>query len=173
MNFKLSVVAAGLAAALMLSATGSASAAFVPRGAVELCLQSPEICRGGGASTVQHSDALVSLLKSVNRQVNGSIRFVAERAGQDNWQIGASRGDCEDFALTKRQALIKSGVPASSLRIMVTQNRRGMPHAVLVVKTSGGDYVLDNEHQQVVTIAQGNYRVVSITKGDLTRWSRG
>ncbi|MNL79260.1 hypothetical protein D3C87_2058250 [compost metagenome] len=53
-------------------------------------------------------------------------------------------GDCEDFALTKRDKLIALGWPARALRVAVAKTSWGEGHAVLVVKTDRGDLVLDN-----------------------------
>ena len=60
------------------------------------------------------------------------------------WNVGTTSGDCEDFALTKRRALIRAGIPASSLLMAVARTRYGEGHAVLVARTTAGDFVLDN-----------------------------
>ena len=64
--------------------------------------------------------------------------------GADQWQVAPAAGDCEDYALTKRHMLIRSGWPASSLRLAVARTPWGEGHMVLVVRTSKGDLVLDN-----------------------------
>ena len=93
----------------------------------------------------------LSLLRSVNDQVNGLMRATADAQTYgvaDYWNdpvlVRGVRGDCEDFALEKRRALIERGVPAGSLSIAIVRTRQGEEHAVLVVTTDAGDYVLDN-----------------------------
>jgi predicted transglutaminase-like cysteine proteinase len=86
-------------------------------------------------------------LKRVNRQVNRSVREVSDLMNfgrKDVWQLPAKKGDCEDFALLKRQRLIALGWPSSALLMTVVRDRRGEGHAVLTVVTDKGDYVLDN-----------------------------
>jgi predicted transglutaminase-like cysteine proteinase len=54
-------------------------------------------------------------------------------------------GDCEDFAIAKYFLLRELGVPAEAMRIAVVQdNARALMHAVLVVQTTRGRFVLDN-----------------------------
>ena len=53
-------------------------------------------------------------------------------------------GDCEDYALSKRKALGEAGLSRRALRLGVVRLVSGKAHAVLVVVTDRGDYVLDN-----------------------------
>ncbi|MEL7029133.1 MAG: transglutaminase-like cysteine peptidase, partial [Pseudomonadota bacterium] len=62
---------------------------------------------------------------------------------------GGAAGDCEDYALEKRRALLELGWPAASLRLAVADSRWTGPHTVLVVVTTAGDFVLDNLSDQV------------------------
>ncbi len=61
------------------------------------------------------------------------------------WTYPDGFGDCEDFALAKRRALIKDGWPASTLLMTVVRQKNGEGHAVLMVRTDRGDLVLDNQ----------------------------
>ena len=54
-------------------------------------------------------------------------------------------GDCEDFVLAKRAALMQAGWPASTLLITVVRQADGSGHAVLTVRSDRGDLVLDNQ----------------------------
>lgn len=55
-------------------------------------------------------------------------------------------GDCEDFAIAKYTALRVLGVPEERLRILILQDQqKNIPHAVLVVYTDTGPMVLDNQ----------------------------
>lgn len=92
-----------------------------------------------------------NLLRSVNNQVNGLMRATTDIQTYgiaDYWNdpvlVRGVRGDCEDFALEKRRMLVEHGVPAAALSIAIVKTRLGEEHAVLVVSTDAGDYVLDN-----------------------------
>jgi len=91
-------------------------------------------------------------LRKTNKRVNGMIRPDSDMAlfhQVDVWGAkvgtdGRLYGDCEDYVLIKRRQLIESGLPAEALSIAVARNTRGELHAVLVVATDRGDYVMDN-----------------------------
>jgi predicted transglutaminase-like cysteine proteinase len=90
----------------------------------------------------------MSQLQQINSHVNSTIREVSdiEQYGrEDVWTLPTSgKGDCEDFALLKRKMLIESGWPSSALSITVGATAQGEAHAVLLVSTTQGQYVLDN-----------------------------
>jgi predicted transglutaminase-like cysteine proteinase len=90
----------------------------------------------------------MSQLQQINSHVNGTIREVSdlEQYGrEDVWALPTGgMGDCEDFAMLKRKMLIERGWPASALSISVGATAQGEAHAVLLVATAQGQYVLDN-----------------------------
>ncbi len=90
----------------------------------------------------------MSQLQQINSHVNSTIREVSdlEQYGrEDVWTLPTSgKGDCEDFALLKRKILIERGWPSSALSITVGATGQGEAHAVLMVSTAQGQYVLDN-----------------------------
>ncbi|WFP62773.1 transglutaminase-like cysteine peptidase [Mesorhizobium sp. WSM4904] len=54
-------------------------------------------------------------------------------------------GDCEDFAILKMAALLRAGIPARSMSLVVLQDRRRkFFHAVLSVSTGSGTFILDS-----------------------------
>ncbi|KAA3451033.1 transglutaminase [Mesorhizobium sp. SARCC-RB16n] len=60
-------------------------------------------------------------------------------------------GDCEDFAILKMTALLRAGIPASSMSLVVLRDRkRGFFHAVLSVSTASGAYILDSLNNTVL-----------------------
>lgn len=71
-------------------------------------------------------------------------------------------GDCEDFAIAKYVALRALGVPESRLRVAIVQDTvKNVPHAVLMVYTDRGTYVLDNQIKTLVdTKTAGRYRPI-------------
>jgi predicted transglutaminase-like cysteine proteinase len=84
----------------------------------------------------------------INRRLNREIRHVEDldlHGEQDRWTLPVgSRGDCEDFVLAKRAALLDAGVPAEALSIAIVETRLGETHAVLLLASDRGEFVLDS-----------------------------
>jgi predicted transglutaminase-like cysteine proteinase len=123
--------------------------------------QKRTIFRGGPISLTP--DRLAELIE-VNKSVNRSI--VPERnelglAGE-TWLIGPDRGDCNDYAVTKRHELLVRGWPARALLLSEVVVRSGEHHLVLVVRTRGGDLVLDNLTPQIRPWSRAPYLWVRI-----------
>ena len=110
-------------------------------------------------------------LKRVNTHVNRTIKPKYDASGADVWNASASSGDCEDYVLAKRRALIKAGIPAGSLRIAYVKTRSGGGHAILVIKTGGKDLVLDNLTATIKPLSQTGYRIVSMSGANPRKWS--
>jgi len=116
----------------------------------------------------------------VNDQINRAIAYRSDRAvwGRDEaWllplsQEGVAYGDCEDYALEKRAALISAGVPAERLAMATAWSRSTGEHAVLVLRADDADYVLDNTTSAILRIDQTQYSWRSLQTGDLLTWSR-
>ena len=118
---------------------------LAPFAFVKFCSKNPGDCsRANGPSVAQLTGTSERELRRVNSQVNRSIKPVNEIGARDSWQADVAQGDCEDFVLTKRRKLISLGWSPRTLRIAVARTASGEGHAVLVVKTSKGDLVLDN-----------------------------
>jgi predicted transglutaminase-like cysteine proteinase len=90
-------------------------------------------------------------LEITNRIVNVGVRSVSDVAHYgvaDFWELpfegGGNAGDCEDYVLQKRQMLLAKGVPMAALSIALVRTSWGEEHAVLLVRSAQGDYVLDN-----------------------------
>lgn len=162
---------ATLTAAFTLAlASPSMAKSKAPLGYQLMCLKTPAECKGGGASTVKATTDTMTLLKQVNARVNAAITPRNDR-GADVWAASATSGDCEDYVLAKRRALIKAGIPASSLRIAYVKTRKGVGHAILVVRTSKGDFVLDNLNRSVRPLSQSGYRIISMSGANPQQWS--
>ena len=159
-------VCAGIAA----TASPAMAGARAPLGYQLMCLKTPAECQGGGSSTVTATAEIIATLKRVNMRVNNSIT-PRNDSGADVWNASATSGDCEDYVLAKRRALITAGLPASSLRIAYVKTRGGIGHAILVVKTDKGDFVLDNLNRSVRPLSQSGYRVISMSGADPKSWS--
>ncbi len=153
-----------------MSTAASAGSVHAPLGYQVMCLKNPAECKGGGKAKVDLTADVMSTLKRVNGHVNRSIKPRYD-SGADVWSASASSGDCEDYVLAKRKALIKAGIPASSLRIAYVKTRRGEGHAILVVKTNGKDLVLDNLTASIKPLSQSGYRIISMSGANPRSWS--
>ncbi len=167
-----------------------------PRGFSDLCSRRPEICPSqaaepevarmtsvfermyGAASLTPTAPELTEdrwrQIVRVNDAVNATIRPVAD-SGADLWSISALSGDCEEYVLMKREMLARLGFPRTSLRITVVRDGNGY-HAVLVVETTGGEFVLDNMAEDVGRVEDSPYEFVvaqsTMAPGDWVRVSR-
>ncbi|WP_377354234.1 transglutaminase-like cysteine peptidase [Phenylobacterium conjunctum] len=90
-------------------------------------------------------------ISAINEQINRSMaqRSDLEVYGtEEKWALpledGLRAGDCEDFALEKRHALIAAGIPRSALNLAVAITPQGVAHTVLIVSSDRGDFVLDS-----------------------------
>ncbi len=69
---------------------------------------------------------------------------------EEHWAYPVSGvGDCEDYVLEKRRRLHALGIPLSNLLITVVRKPDGEGHAVLTVRTTEGDLILDNLSDEV------------------------
>lgn len=134
-----------------------------PIGHYEFCKANPAECsiRSRDLGSEPMSDSLISLLKRVNVAVNTSIKPMNDfdLYGKDEvWAYPNGAGDCEDYVLEKRRDLHESGLSWSNLLITVVRKPDGEGHAVLTVRTSKGDLILDNLTNAVRDWSQTGYR---------------
>ncbi|KRB31103.1 MULTISPECIES: transglutaminase-like cysteine peptidase [Mesorhizobium] len=95
----------------------------------------------------------IDKLSFINSSVNHAIAYKKDSVvyGKlDYWAkpsetLERRAGDCEDFAILKMAALLRAGIPAQSMSLVVLQDRkRGFFHAVLSVSTGSGVFILDS-----------------------------
>ncbi|KAA2236920.1 transglutaminase-like cysteine peptidase [Salinarimonas soli] len=136
---------------------------LAPTAFVRFCLRKPTECTsvGSGGSVPIDPQAVRDLIE-VNRSVNQSIRPIRKSAfaGVGTWEVGPHAGDCNDYAVTKRHHLIQRGWPAGALLLTEVETSWGEAHLVLTVRTSNGDYVLDNLSAAVRPWSATDYRWV-------------
>lgn len=120
----------------------------VPKGAVGLCQRYQWACDRSRIGTIGDAQQILKLASKVNISVNRAIREVSDQSQYGRpevWALPTNRGgDCEDFALIKKRELISRGVAPFQLLIATGLDRNRNSHAVLIVRTNRGDYVLDN-----------------------------
>jgi predicted transglutaminase-like cysteine proteinase len=103
-------------------------------------------------------------LVRVNNWVNSKIKPLTD---MEHWGVverwsypDDGYGDCEDYVLLKRRMLMQAGWPRQALLITVVRDQRGDGHAVLTVKTDKGEFVLDNQNEEVLLWSETRYRFV-------------
>lgn len=80
----------------------------------------------------------------VNESVNAEIAFRNDPAGSVA-TLDPVYGDCEDYAITKLDRLLRRGWAIDRFRLVVFETGNGVNHAVLLARTEGGTvYSLDN-----------------------------
>lgn len=100
-------------------------------------------------------------LSAVQAEINARVGYRADidlYGLPELWTVADREGDCEDYALAKRRALLDLGWPVEALRLAVCQDETGGGHAVLTVDTDRGVYVLDNRARFVEPWAALPYR---------------
>ena len=157
-----------------------------PIGYLSFCIAFPAECRRRGeADAVALTENLWIELVAVNRVINSQIAPVTDLEfynTEEHWTLPKDHGDCEDYVLLKRQALIRQGWPSGALLVTVVFDEVGDGHAVLIARTDRGDYVLDNKADAIRIWSKTPYRYVkrqSVSDPDLwvaindSRWPVG
>lgn len=126
------------------------SAVSVPIGHAEFCKSHSNECTVNAAfeQAARLTDDGWQELLSVNQEFNASIIPISDSdlyQVNEFWTYPTGYGDCEDYVLAKRRALIDRGWSPSTLLIAVVREQNGEGHAVLMVRTDRGDLVLDNQ----------------------------
>lgn len=182
------VAAACVAAFLLFSAAPASAAtpeeAFVaergpttmPLGHARFCAERPVECRPNDrvVSVLTLTDARWRQLVDVNAEVNSAVTPITDRAlykTEEYWTYPHGYGDCEDYVLAKRRALIELGWPASTVLVTVVRERNGDGHAVLTVRTDRGDLILDNQEALIKLWIDTPYTYVKRqSQTDAGRW---
>ncbi len=143
-----------------------------PIGAMLFCTAHAQECAGDRQPemrivlTDEAWHALRTVQSGVNRQIEpGAPLMVAWDYARD------AQGNCVQYALEKRRALLALGWPGSALRLATATTREGVGHLVLIANTTAGDLVLDNLHRDVMPWQDLPYRWGAIQEdGSLKRW---
>lgn len=179
-------VVLGLMAGIVLAA-GSAFAASQPMvtggltsqpiGHYDFCRLNPSECaiKQRDKGPEQLTGALWRKIVAVNVAVNAAVKPMndIDIYGRDEvWTYPDNgEGDCEDYVLEKRRTLSREGVSLSNLLITVVRKPDGEGHAVLTVRTSKGDFILDNLTDAVRPWDETGYRYLKRQSAENTgRW---
>jgi predicted transglutaminase-like cysteine proteinase len=149
---------------VLYSPVGEVSRA--PIGWVDFCNDQPKECavRPTPPRDVVLSAAAWRDLVRINHHVNTTIKPITdlEHWGTvEKWSYpDDGYGDCEDYVLLKRRMLLEAGWPREALLITVVRDTRGDGHAVLTVRTTKGEFILDNQNEKVLPWTETGYRFV-------------
>jgi predicted transglutaminase-like cysteine proteinase len=144
------LAAASGAAAGSTAFVGESGSTSMPIGHAQFCAERPDECLPNDhvVAAFELTELRWRQLLEVNAEINGSVVPVTDAVlyqVEEYWTYPHGYGDCEDFVLAKRRALIDLGWPASTLLVTVVREANGDGHAVLTVRTDRGDLVLDNQ----------------------------
>lgn len=137
-----------------------------PIGWVQFCEARPWECKVERMEPrdVQFTAQARRELERVNRFVNERIKPLTdlEHYGVvEKWTYPEDGyGDCEDYVLLKRRMLMQLGWPRSALLITVVRDKKGEGHSVLTVRTDKGEFILDNQVEEVLPWASTGYRYI-------------
>jgi predicted transglutaminase-like cysteine proteinase len=136
-----------------------------PLGWVAFCARQPDEC----ASTTTTAPRNLALSREgwitlvlINKWVNETIKPLTDL---EHWGVlehwsypDDGYGDCEDYVLLKRRMLIQLGWPRDVLLVTVVRDKEDQSHAVLTISTDKGDYVLDNQNEDILLWSETGYR---------------
>jgi predicted transglutaminase-like cysteine proteinase len=112
-------------------------------------------------AVIRYTSAFWTDLVTVNTTVNETVIAATDLdhwGVSDRWDYPSDGvGDCEDIQLEKRRRLVALGYPERAMRMAVVLNPEGEGHAVLLVRTDRGDFVLDNRIGAVLPWWQARY----------------
>lgn len=141
---------------------------LAPMAFTRFCLEYPAECKPQrlvfAGDRIELNITRWAELEDVNRTVNSSIHPERNEDGLagEKWLLGPPRGDCNDYAVTKRHELIARGWPARTVLLSEVVTVSGEHHLVTVVRTDSGDLVLDNLTDQIMPWSRTPYRWVRI-----------
>ena len=146
-----------------------------PIGYIDFCKNCPGECQAvGGEGAEGLTERRWRDLQEVNTFVNRIILPATDHdfyQRDEVWTLPETRGDCEDYVLLKRKWLIERGWPTGALLVTVVFDEIGDGHAVLLARTSRGDFVLDNKTDEIRSWYETSYRFVKRQSvNDPNRW---
>ncbi|MBN9361722.1 MULTISPECIES: transglutaminase-like cysteine peptidase [unclassified Devosia] len=149
----------------------------IPVGAAEFCKSHRGECKANpnAVGAMVLTEARWAELVQINNLVNTAVTAITD---EDYYKVAEywaypddGYGDCEDFALAKRKALIDAGWSPSTLLVTVVRETKGTGHAVLMVRTDRGDLVLDNQDGRILLWNETPYQYLKRqSQADAGQW---
>lgn len=146
-----------------ITADGDARA---PYAWTDFCKRTPAECAVNTqeADSVELTTKLWKAIVATNLKANREIEAITDQdhwGMVDRWDIPQDgKGDCEDYVLLKRKRLAEAGVPRRAMRVTVVIDEENAGHAVLMIRTDRGDFILDNKRNAILPWSQTGYTYV-------------
>ncbi len=143
---------------------------------MKFCERQPDECEVDTTepTSITLTSRLWQTIVSVNRRVNTTLTPMTDQAHwgtPDSWDLPTDgAGDCEDYQLLKRKLLAEAGLPRRAMRMTVVIDEKREGHAVLMVRTDRGDFILDNKTSAVLPWDQTGYVFVKRESQDSVSW---
>lgn len=123
----------------------------------------------------------VAKLRLIQQQVNQRVRWAHDLDNMgvaDFWAnagetLRRGTGDSEDIAIVKMQALKAAGFDPKDLYISVGRHKLRGAHVLLLARTTGGFFVLDDQMQDLMTPNQHGRFTPIMTLGQGISWLHG
>ena len=137
-----------------------------PKGWDEFCGRYPTECtvKTSTPRDITLTPDVWDTIVGVNNWANQHIKPMtdAKHWGKVNkwYYADDGYGDCKDYVLVKQRKLIEAGLPREALLIAIVWTRQNQGHAVLIVRTDKGEYVLDSLVKQVMLWSKMPYDYV-------------
>ena len=119
--------------------------------------------------------SIIGICDQINREVNRN--FVYVRDGINDVWLTPERfkqrgfGDCEDFAIYKLYKLLQSGIPKQIMELVICFDKQSREyHCVLRVFAGTRQYILDNQHVNLLGKTSFNARYQAIYAIGLSGW---
>lgn len=160
-----------------------------PKGYRTMCQTQPALCEPDkasqqmvkvpasfttGQSTEEAKQEMWEKLVDVNDSINWKISPASDKdifGTPDVWTMPRRYGDCEDYAIAKKWELLRLGFKPEQLLYAVVEGKLSPYHAVLVVRTEWGTYVLDNMEKDVLPWRETGYTwVIRQSTQDPSKW---
>ena len=150
---------------------------LAPIGWVRFCIRNKSECKTNPSTpreVVLTPKAWIHMV-NINDQANRNIdpMTAIEHWGEvERWAYpDDGKGDCVSYVLLKRRRLIQAGWPREALLITLVRDKSGNGHAVLMVKTDRGEFILDNEEQEILPWDKTGYRLLKQqSQSDPNKW---
>lgn len=159
---------------VVAAASGEARA---PYGWVDFCKQFPADCAVSHreAETVRLDAQTWKTIQNINARVNSEIQPITDMAHWgviERWDYPTDgMGDCEDYVLLKRKRLVEAGLPRRALLVTVVIDEENEGHAVLMLRTDRGDYILDNKRGAILPWTQTGYVFIKRESQERLGWT--
>ncbi|MDA5094860.1 transglutaminase-like cysteine peptidase [Aliiroseovarius sp. KMU-50] len=161
------IVIAGASTLLSSGTAYAAGSYFVPNkgqvsappGARALCKTYQWACSSSRKqAAIPGEMQLVSKINSYVNRTTKPIEDSRQYGVKERWAMPTRRGgDCEDYVLAKKHALIGRGISPQRLLIATVLDRKRNSHAVLVYRSAQGDLILDNVTNRIKTWKDTRY----------------